>query len=704
MTTHKNLMTLCVAALFTLGLAACGGNGGDGPTTTTPMPGGSPLAFSALEGGMEVLAGHYHLTDAPADFVAALGAVEQPQGGYAPGSMVTVGGLDLHCADAGAGNCSVAVNDDGSFTVMGTILVVAAGEMPPMATLPTPPTPPTPVDVDLSGVTMGYEVTAATLEIAAGATMTHGDVDFMCAAGGDACMVMVMADGTATSTGGMVTAMDSAGYTQSQQRMAISTAIADAQKAVNAVNNDSTDAEVETATQAIADARTAIAEASNVPQGEKDANTGTVDAIMGQLSTAMAARTEHRNAQIAAMAVTAAKLYNGIGMTPLASTGDGARTAAYGTGDNVDDIVLTIDDAAPGDGTDTTVTLTEDEDTTVAANHGWQGKRYTRTTPASEGTYEAIVYSNVEEPTEGNKFNSGTTGDNAVGFATTDGVLTLAAATNVATRIASPSFDHTVGSKTFHLPEDNPQGETMIVIPGSYYGVAGRYSCTPGTAADGCSVTRAENGYTLDVTTDTWTFKATNPDARVMDAEDTVYASYGWWLHKAANDGAFTASAFVAEKGDVDAAALAIADLNGTATYRGGAAGKYALSSSTGGTNDAGHFTARAMLEANFNTEMISGTIDNFMGADDQPRNWSVELERSGFSTEGVILGADGTGDPMETEWTIDDTAAAAAGQWSGNFRNVDADTGVPQVATGTFYSTYGTAGRMVGAFGANKQ
>ena len=60
-------------------------------------------------------------------------------------------------------------------------------------------------------------------------------------------------------------------------------------------------------------------------------------------------------------------------------------------------------------------------------------------------------------------------------------------------------------------------------------------------------------------------------------------------------------------------------------------------------------------------------------------------------------------GDPMQTEWTIDGTAADAAGQWSGNFKNVG-DDGVPQVTTGTFHSVYGTAGRMVGAFGATKQ
>ena len=138
----------------------------------------------------------------------------------------------------------------------------------------------------------------------------------------------------------------------------------------------------------------------------------------------------------------------------------------------------------------------------------------------------------------------------------------------------------------------------------------------------------------------------------------------------------------------------------------GGAAGKYALASSTGGTNDAGHFTARVTLQADFtnNTEAtaITGTIDDFHGADGMNRNWSVKLNGSAIADGGGIGDAAAT---AGTEWTIDGTAAADSGSWSGSLMNQPADgDGVPQVATGTFYTEYGTAGRMVGAFGANKQ
>ena len=85
-----------------------------------------------------------------------------------------------------------------------------------------------------------------------------------------------------------------------------------------------------------------------------------------------------------------------------------------------------------------------------------------------------------------------------------------------------------------------------------------------------------------------------------------------------------------------------------------------------------------------------------------------IALNASTISATGGIAGdptdAADTG-PQMTVWTIGGTAAEASGAWSGDLRNED--NGVPQVATGTFYSTYGTdanAGKMVGAFGANKQ
>ena len=82
-----------------------------------------------------------------------------------------------------------------------------------------PPAPPAPMQVSLASVTTdgaGYTAPMATgddpIEIDAGMSADSGSVTFTCAAGGDDCTVMVAADGSVTSTGGTVTAMNSTAY------------------------------------------------------------------------------------------------------------------------------------------------------------------------------------------------------------------------------------------------------------------------------------------------------------------------------------------------------------------------------------------------------------------------------------------------------------------------------------------------------------
>ena len=412
------------------------------------------------------------------------------------------------------------------------------------------------------------------------------------------------------------------------------------------------------------------------------------------------------------MAATAAKLYAGIS-TPLGTNVSpvvGNRSAAYNTGETAIEVLIGDGDGAPTLSSDG-VTLSEDKDATVADNHGWTGRMYAD--PAGGDMVEAVVYSNVEAPKMGKKFG-GAAANDEFEYPLVSGRLAVDTSSTAAyvSLVGGSSFDQSAGVKRFPLPKPNPNVESVVTVSGTFHGVPGTYSCTPSTAV--CAANVFGKGFQLGTVvsaTDatftngggTWMFEPSDPNARVTESADDNYASYGWWIRKAANDGPFTASAFVDEKGTV-AAASGLTALNGTATYQGGAAGKYALASSTGGTNDAGHFTAEAVLEADFTNNEITGTIDNFIGADGMPRDWSVELMESTIGDTGILnTTGQADGAPAETAWTIGGTAADDSGNWSGRLRNNGAD-GVPQVATGTFYSEHGRDGRMVGAFGANKQ
>ena len=446
-----------------------------------------------------------------------------------------------------------------------------------------------------------------------------------------------------------------------------------------------------------------ITTATNVPEAEIAANTKTVHEIASWLAKTEAARTmamdnaqkaaeDAQKVTNAAMMATAKKLHTGIS----AQMGDGDlsnleaadRDAGYNTAGTA--ILVSIGTATSAASEEDT--LSEDKKTMVAALSGWEGKRYAD--PAGGDMVEAMVYSNVEAPTMGRKFGKAGTevsaeeDDRVYEYSLTDGGV-LENADIMDPNVVLTGVTRTAGVETFELPESNPDdGATLINVAGSYHGVSGTYTCD--TTAGDCTATVAAKGFDL---TDNWTFKPSNAEARVMESEDSNYVSYGWWIHKSADDATYIASAFVDEKGDVDEGNVNLADLKGTAKYSGGAAGKYALYSTTGGTNDAGHFTAAVTLEADFTNKTeataISGTINNFIGADGENRpSWSVKLNSSPINSGG------GIGQEMGgTTWTIDETAADKAGQWSGNLQNIGEDK-VPQVATGTFYSEYGL--RMV--------
>ncbi len=708
-----------LAAVFALTLAGCGGGGGTAAVEEEPPPMPTPEEMCTAAGNQ-----------------------------YVNGECLTPAQVTINTALANIAAATTAEDAQAAYDAVKDDVTATAGEMLQAA-----------VNARIMAIEMAARVDAQKMALADAAGMidtsdlsTQAAVDAarMAIEGlrgaladaddvsdADKAMYMSQLDDAVAAVNMAQGGIDTATRRMNQMD-ALSGASMRLQAALAALSGSTpTQAQLDAANSALMALNDAIAGGGDLTDDEKAPYQREANNAAAPIQTAKDAKDDADNMaamqEAAAMAATAAKLYAGIS-EPKGDIREGStfavddRTASYNVANTADDpangvpgqsLVDTLIMVSIGDGSDTAhtaaVPLSEDKKTMVAKLHGWAGKRYTAE-PDGDGTYEAMVYSNVGEPTQGKKFGAADTSDEFE-YLLADGELALDQTTNPTryptSNVAIPGFDLTAGTKEYPLPENRER----VIIPGSYHGVPGNFYCVAGTAST-CAVRLAANGFRLGETADgdnaftqtgtgatggTWTFKPADPNARVMGMPDAIYASYGWWIHKSEDGNTFTASAFVDNKGAVPAAAD-LDNLQGTATYMGGAAGKYALSSSTGGTNDAGHFTARATLNADFSDNKITGTIDMFKGADGMDRDWSVELKEADVGPSGVI----GRAALDDTVWTIGGTAAAASGWWAGTLYDTAATetdaSGVPKVGTGTFYTEYGSSGKMVGAFGVNKQ
>ena len=299
----------------------------------------------------------------------------------------------------------------------------------------------------------------------------------------------------------------------------------------------------------------------------------------------------------------------------------------------------------------------------------------------------------------------------------------------------------------------------MLTFMGTVHGIPGTFSCgETGGVISGC---RAPARYSNDEvalvgddgSSGTWRFVPDEGGSLYTD--DPTYLTLGWWLDKdvAGNPDDFREFALATGLGvdsDQNAdgndrkASRALGNTagseRGSATYKGAAAGKYAMASTSDDSYEGGHFTAMATLmvdlDANFaatdgtndrNGVALSGMIDNFMTGDTARADWSVKLmvDGDGMPTSGGTLdltsgvrNSDGVantplaslvGDDtatMTTEWSTG-ASAKGAGTWTAMFyggSDVDNIAGVPDAAIGTFNANIGTAARLRGSFGAMKE
>ncbi len=321
---------------------------------------------------------------------------------------------------------------------------------------------------------------------------------------------------------------------------------------------------------------------------------------------------------------------------------------------------------------------------------------------------------------------------NTVGLTTTVANLPL---------IMADEFS-TVGQKTH---EGNDDG--MVRVMGTFDGAPGTYTCT-GTGETVCKsaymVGTSDAGtpptgtpYVMlsgGASGTTWTFVPDDLDAMVTLGDPTaaaMFVTYGYWMRELSGDDGWTdvrPFSELSQNGVPHANGVAQA-IKGSASYSGGAAGMYAIYHPVAAGSSSGHWTANAMLTADFDEQMVSGELTGFM-AEGQAMDWKVEL------LEADISAADPAPDPVSrarsstggfkpdgsshgfanaengTVWTMGDMDGEKTGSWYGDFWAANdgtvnttaiADNPAPAAATGVFWAEYGDVGRMTGAFGVER-
>ncbi len=366
-------------------------------------------------------------------------------------------------------------------------------------------------------------------------------------------------------------------------------------------------------------------------------------------------------------------------------------------------------DATPGYNAPASITAPDIAGTPSTGSMG----RWLKTTLADRtgAMHDVIeIYSDVEAP-KGSDFatssyNSGNSVINAEGEVI--GSVTIANADHTGL-VASGSFPSTSGTpQRYNLVDRGPtQGEIdadddisgtgrdetrypsryMAELSGRFHGASGRFRCGDNAGTTSCTVQNRGGTFWFG---GTWQFVPSSGTVKIL-IDDAEHMWFGWWSRYTVADDSW---AFVADHGGnvlTDVAAV-----TGMATYRGQAAGRYAIFEPATGDSGAGNFTASAELRADFDADSVSGSITGFSNAP----NWKLTLNAGDITAGAVAVDTNGV------TWSINDVPVDS-GAWEADFYSnlpTAESTGVvPYGIAGTFQADYGSTGRLIGAFGAHR-
>ena len=238
---------------------------------------------------------------------------------------------------------------------------------------------------------------------------------------------------------------------------------------------------------------------------------------------------------------------------------------------------------------------------------------------------------------------------------------------------------------TIDSTDDDVDNDDMTAkLSGRFDGASGTFQCSGGA----CTVRHTGGGYVLD---GDWTFRTSkNSKVKVPDGE---FMYFGWWRQKTNTTGATAFAYGTFSKVGSAVSGGGFATLQGSATYEGRAIGQYAIYQPLGTQSNHGEFKATARFTANFDTDMLSGSVSGF----NVSPGWSLTLKETSMSNGTVTEG--------DVSWTIDGNIQDG-GNWNGAFHSeIDPYVDhIPDGLTGTFGAEYADVGELVGAFGTHKK
>ena len=501
------------------------------------------------------------------------------------------------------------------------------------------------------------------------------------------------------------------------QRKAITDALATLSAAVAAVNDESTEAQVQAADDAVTAARQAITDATELPEAETTANGALVTVHANILAVAKTSRMAVLDAEAEKVAAAAKEASNKIAMTKkdaikkegdsettltrpfdaggeIADEGDGSATTRY-------DLSVKHTGSAVEFSVKDQRNLAEKDPKFAKMEEFGNGQMFVRDIGTSREIIVAYTDIDAPTPTPFSKEYTLDAVDDPDTTAQDFGALMIITDTaNTANHLAHIDLGLQAAPKGQTTVTTFSEDDVSTTTPdegehrGRFDGAMGTYDCR----AANCSVTVDDDGEVATMS-GTWVF---TPDSGAMvDVADRDYLTYGFWLSTTTKDGAIasydTVQTFATSSLPTS---TGLGTVTGTATYEGDAAGVYVHETKKeDGTNDtvtSGRFTADVALKAYFEEVVgrtdnsLEGTISDFDLDGGQDNSWSVDVsaifEDNGAIRDAIVSGNNGS----------------LSGQFHGT-GDANDSTVPPPVLIGEFNASF-VNGDVAGAYGARKQ